>query len=45
MAMLGQPVELLVENGFVVVDGDVAKLQELIALLDNFEFWFNIVTP
>jgi alkyl sulfatase BDS1-like metallo-beta-lactamase superfamily hydrolase len=27
------------------VDGDVAALQETLSLLDNFEFWFNIVTP
>jgi alkyl sulfatase BDS1-like metallo-beta-lactamase superfamily hydrolase len=27
------------------VDGDPQPLHELIDLLDNFEFWFNIVTP
>jgi alkyl sulfatase BDS1-like metallo-beta-lactamase superfamily hydrolase len=25
--------------------GDASKLDELVAMLDTFEFWFNIVTP
>ena len=25
--------------------GNVAAVQELLSLLDTFEFWFNIVTP
>lgn len=33
------------QAGDVTFEGDPAKLQELMALLDNFEFWFNIVTP
>ena len=45
MAMAGVPVESLVESQAIQVDGDVAALVELIGLLDNFEFWFNIVTP
>ncbi len=45
MAMLGRPVNSLVESGAIKVDGDVAALQEMLSLLDNFEFWFNIVTP
>ena len=32
-------------SGALVVDGDAAVLPELLALLDEFEFWFNIVTP
>jgi hypothetical protein len=24
---------------------DASKLDELVAMLDTFEFWFNIVTP
>jgi alkyl sulfatase BDS1-like metallo-beta-lactamase superfamily hydrolase len=27
------------------IEGDPAKLVEFLSLLDNFEFWFNIVTP
>jgi alkyl sulfatase BDS1-like metallo-beta-lactamase superfamily hydrolase len=29
----------------VKVDGNGDKLKELVSYLDNFEFWFNIVTP
>jgi alkyl sulfatase BDS1-like metallo-beta-lactamase superfamily hydrolase len=28
----------------VKIDGSKAKLDELLDLLDTFEFWFNIVT-
>jgi len=45
MLMLGRPVNTLVESGAIEVDGDVAALQEMLSLLDNFGFWFNIVTP
>jgi alkyl sulfatase BDS1-like metallo-beta-lactamase superfamily hydrolase len=31
--------------GDVTVDGDQAKLTELVSYLDTFEFWFPIVTP
>ena len=31
--------------GKVKVDGDAAKLGDLVALLDKFGLWFNIVTP
>ena len=31
--------------GDVTVEGDQAKLGELVSYLDTFEFWFNIVTP
>ena len=31
--------------GDVKIDGDPRKLEELVGLLDTFEFWFNIVTP
>lgn len=34
-----------VSDGRVNVDGDQAKLVEFVALLDTFEFWFNIVSP
>ncbi|MCV3735607.1 MBL fold metallo-hydrolase (plasmid) [Rhizobium sp. TRM96647] len=32
-------------DGSVKVTGDNAKLGQLVSMLDNFEFWFNIVTP
>ena len=32
-------------DGSVKVTGDAAKLTQLVGMLDNFEFWFNIVTP
>jgi alkyl sulfatase BDS1-like metallo-beta-lactamase superfamily hydrolase len=34
-----------IKNGEVKVAGDLKKVQELVSLLDTFEFWFNIVTP
>jgi alkyl sulfatase BDS1-like metallo-beta-lactamase superfamily hydrolase len=34
-----------VSAGDVTVEGDQAKLTELVSYLDTFEFWFNIVTP
>ena len=34
-----------IKTGDVQVDGSLAKVQELVSLLDVFEFWFNIVTP
>jgi alkyl sulfatase BDS1-like metallo-beta-lactamase superfamily hydrolase len=33
-----------IEAGDVTVEGDPAKLKELLSLLDRFEFWFDIVT-
>jgi alkyl sulfatase BDS1-like metallo-beta-lactamase superfamily hydrolase len=33
------------QAGQVTVEGDPGKLAELMALLDDFEFWFDIVTP
>jgi alkyl sulfatase BDS1-like metallo-beta-lactamase superfamily hydrolase len=32
-------------QGDVTVEGDQEKLEEFLGLLDNFQFWFNIVTP
>ncbi|MDW9393082.1 alkyl sulfatase dimerization domain-containing protein [Sinorhizobium meliloti] len=37
--------EKAVADGSVKVTGDNAKLGQLVSMLDNFEFWFNIVTP
>jgi len=34
-----------IKNGQVQVNGRLDKVQELVSLLDSFEFWFNIVTP
>lgn len=34
-----------IKNGEVQVEGSLDKVNELISLLDVFEFWFNIVTP
>jgi alkyl sulfatase BDS1-like metallo-beta-lactamase superfamily hydrolase len=33
------------QAGDVTIEGDSAKLTELVSYLDTFEFWFNIVTP
>ena len=34
-----------IESGKVTVQGKKESLSELVALLDKFDFWFNIVTP
>lgn len=34
-----------VKAGKVKINGKEDKLKELLSYLDNFEFWFNIVTP
>lgn len=34
-----------VADGSIKVTGDNAKLGQLVSMLDNFEFWFNIATP
>jgi alkyl sulfatase BDS1-like metallo-beta-lactamase superfamily hydrolase len=34
-----------ISSGAVKLDGDRAKLNQVVAALDDFEFWFNIVTP
>lgn len=34
-----------IKNGKVKVQGNEKKLKELLGMLDNFDFWFNIVTP
>jgi alkyl sulfatase BDS1-like metallo-beta-lactamase superfamily hydrolase len=35
----------LIGAGAAKVDGDAQALHDLLGLLDEFEFWFNIVTP
>lgn len=37
--------EALIAAGTAKVDGDAQPLHDLLAMLDDFEFWFNIVTP
>jgi alkyl sulfatase BDS1-like metallo-beta-lactamase superfamily hydrolase len=34
-----------ISSGDVKIEGNQAKLQEVVSYLDPFEFWFNIVTP
>jgi alkyl sulfatase BDS1-like metallo-beta-lactamase superfamily hydrolase len=34
-----------IEAGKVTVQGKKESLSELVAMLDKFDFWFNIVTP
>jgi alkyl sulfatase BDS1-like metallo-beta-lactamase superfamily hydrolase len=47
MALLlaNAPVDALIATGSLSVDGDVAAVKSLVSVLDDFEFWFNIVTP
>ena len=45
IGMLGLPVGVLVEQGAVTAEGDLSAVDELVSLLDNFDFWFDIVTP
>ncbi|WP_312366086.1 alkyl/aryl-sulfatase [Ensifer sp.] len=37
--------EKAVAAGEIKVDGDATKLTQVVSMLDNFDFWFNIVTP
>lgn len=34
-----------IAKGDIKVTGSEGKLEELVSYLDNFDFWFNIVTP
>jgi alkyl sulfatase BDS1-like metallo-beta-lactamase superfamily hydrolase len=44
--VLGQTtLESATADGSVKIVGDAAKLNQLVSLLDTFDFWFNIVTP
>ena len=45
MMMAGLPVVALTTTGAVDIEGDQSELSLLIGLLDDFEFWFDIVTP
>lgn len=37
--------EKAVANGDIVIAGDIEVFKSFIAMLDTFEFWFDIVTP
>ena len=37
--------EKSISAGNVKVSGDKAKLDELLSYVEDFDFWFNIVTP
>lgn len=41
----GEDLQTLIADGSVTLDGDLAPVQALVTNLDNFEFWFSIVTP
>ena len=44
--MLGETtLDKAIEDGTIKVTGDRAKINQLVAMLDSFDFWFNIVTP
>ena len=32
-------------SGEIKEEGTKGKLEELVSYMDNFDFWFNIVTP
>jgi len=43
---LGQTtLEKAIASGAVKVEGDVKVLEDFVGMLDNFKFWFNVVTP
>lgn len=43
---LGQTtLEKAITAGAVKVEGDVKAVEDFVGMLDNFKFWFNIVTP
>jgi alkyl sulfatase BDS1-like metallo-beta-lactamase superfamily hydrolase len=33
------------DAGSITVTGNAAALNDLLSMLDSFDFWFNIVTP
>ena len=35
----------LVQDGSIEINGDIKALQSFFSMLDNFEFWFEIVKP
>lgn len=45
LTMAGVPLDVLTATGAVSVEGDTQSLHDLLAVLDSFDLWFNIVTP
>ena len=43
--LMGSQIGDLVADGSVALDGDPAAVAALTSNLDDFEFWFPIVTP
>jgi alkyl sulfatase BDS1-like metallo-beta-lactamase superfamily hydrolase len=45
-ALLGQAAfPAQIESGAIAIEGDSGAFVEFLGLLDDFDFWFNIVTP
>lgn len=40
-----EKIEQKIESGAATLEGDAQALSDLVGLLDEFEFWFDIVTP
>jgi alkyl sulfatase BDS1-like metallo-beta-lactamase superfamily hydrolase len=34
-----------IKSGKMKLDGDAAALKKFLLIIDNFEFWFNIIEP
>ena len=45
MTLAGIPLVALTTTGAVNIEGDTNSVRTFLSLLDDFEFWFNIVTP
>lgn len=45
LALGGRSANTLIEIGAISITGNRDSLTEFVALLDNFDFWFDIVTP
>ena len=43
--LIGGDVAALAASGAVAFEGDPAPIQALLTNLDDFDFWFPIVTP
>ena len=39
------PLDQQIAEGRATIDGDEQALHDFVGLLDEFEFWFNIVIP
>ncbi len=45
MTLAGIPLAALTATGTINIEGNMDSVRTFLSLLDNFEFWFNIVTP